>query len=116
MESDDRGKRAEEAVRQALSIMEKEGVIAGYYKNKKCGEVDELGIDFLVYLRNGFILPIQVKAASKDNENRRVKHIKKHPRILFMIFVNLELFKVRPEKVLDCITKEIGAFLRSGAI
>lgn len=112
MESDDRGQRAERAVKQALDIMEKEKTIAGSYQNKQHGEVDELGIDFLVYLKNGLILPIQVKAASKDNENRRVKHIKKHPYVKFIIFVNVELYKVRPEKVLDCITEGIEGFLR----
>ncbi|MHB9019423.1 MAG: hypothetical protein ACYC3G_00900 [Minisyncoccota bacterium] len=112
MESDERGKRAELAVKQALSIMEKEKTIVGSYQNKQHGEVDELGIDFLVYLKNGFILPIQVKAGSKDNENRRAKHMKKHPHVPFMVFVNLELLKVRPEKVLDGIVKEIEGFLK----
>ncbi len=112
MESDDRGKKAEAVVRQVLSIMEKEREIAGSYQNKQHGEVDELGIDFIVYLKNGFILPIQVKAGSKDNENRRAKHMKKHPNVKFMIFVNLELYKVRPEKVLGCIMKEIEDFLK----
>lgn len=112
MESDDRGQKAEAAVKQALCIMEKERTIVGSYQNKQHGEVDELGIDFLVYLKNGFILPIQVKAGSKDNENRRTKHIKKHPNVKFLIFVNIELYRVRPEKVLDCITKEIEGFLR----
>jgi len=112
MESDDRGKRAEGAVKEALDLMVKEKTIAGFHQNKKCGEVDELGIDFIVYLKCGLIMPIQVKAASKDNENRRQKHLKKHPFVPFMIFVNLELYKVRPEKVLDCIVKEIEGFLK----
>lgn len=113
MESDDRGQRAELAVKQALGIMLNEKVISGFYQNKQHGEVDELGIDFLVYLKNGFILPIQVKAGSKDNENRRAKHMKKHPNIKFMVFVNIELFKARPEKVLNCIVTEIESFLKS---
>ena len=112
MESDDRGQRAEKAVKQALGIMEKEKTIVGSYQNKQHGEVDELGIDFLVYLKNGLILPIQVKTASKDNENRHAKHMKKHPHVKFLIFVNVELYKVRPEKVLDCIMEEIKGFLR----
>ena len=112
MECDDRGRGAETAVRQALAIMEKEKTIAGFYQNKQHGEVDELGIDFLVYLKNGFILPIQVKASCKDNGNRRSKHIKKHPNIRFMIFVDLESYKVRQEKVLDCIMEEIKGFLK----
>ena len=112
MESDDRGKKAEAVVKQVLGIMEKEGEIIGSYQNKQHGEVDELGIDFIVYLKGGLILPIQVKAASKDNDNRRAKHMKKHPNVKFMIFVNLELYKVRPEKVLDSVMKEIQAFLK----
>jgi hypothetical protein len=112
MESDDRGRKAEEAVAQVLAIMIKNGLMAGFYQNKRHGEVDELGIDFLVYLKNGFILPIQVKAASKDNENRCAKHLKKHPHVPFVIFVNLELYKVRPEKVLDSIMNEIESFLK----
>ncbi|MCL5017302.1 MAG: hypothetical protein M1155_01385 [Patescibacteria group bacterium] len=113
MESDDRGRRAEEVVGQVLAIMEKEGLIAGSYRNKQHGEVDELGIDFLVYMRNGLILPVQVKAASKDNENRRCKHLKKHPYVPFMIFVNLELHKVRPEKVMNDVLEELRGFLRT---
>ncbi len=112
MESDDRGNRAEEAVKRALGIMQKEGDILGFYQNKKNRELDELGIDFLVYLKGGFILPIQVKASSKDNENRRVKHLKKHPKILFMVFVDIDFYKKCPEKSLDSIVKEIREFLK----
>ena len=112
MESDDRGKRAEGTVKQALAIMEKEKAIAGFYQNKQHGEVDQLGIDFLVYLKGGFILPIQVKASSGDNGNRRQKHLKKHPNIPFMVFVDLELLKKHPEKVLDGIMEEIKGFLK----
>jgi hypothetical protein len=74
--------------------------------------VDELGIDFLVYLNNGLILPIQVKASSKDNGDRRTKHLKKHPKILFIIFADVESYKRRPEKVIDSVAKEIHDFLR----
>ncbi len=112
MESDDRGAKAEEAVKKALGIMEKERGINGFYQNKKNGEVDELGIDFLVYLKGGLILPIQVKASSKDNENRRLKHLKKHPKINLIIFVDVEMYKKRPEKVLDSILKEVEEFLK----
>jgi hypothetical protein len=113
MESDDRGRRAEEAVGQVLAMMEKEGLIVGSYRNKQHGEVDELGIDFLVYLRNGLILPVQVKAASKDNDDRRYKHLKKHPHVPFMVFVNLELYKVRPEKALSNILEDLKGFLKT---
>jgi len=112
MESDDRGKRAEGAVKQALAIMEEEKTIAGFYQNKQHGEVDQLGIDFIVYLKGGLILPIQVKVSSGDNGNRRQKHKKKHPNILFMIFVDLELLKKHPEKALDCIVEGIKNFLK----
>lgn len=112
MESDDRGKEAEGIVRQALAIMEKEKTIAGFYQNKQHKEVDELGIDFLVYLKGGLILPIQVKVSCKDNKDRRAKHIKKHPNIPFMIFVDLGSYKVRPAKVLDSIMEEIKGFLK----
>ena len=112
MESDDRGKGAEGAVRQDLVIMEKEKTIAGFYQNKQHGEVDGLGIDFLVYLKNGFILPMQVKVSCGDNGNRRHKHLKKHPNISFMIFVDLELHKKHPEKELDRIVKEVAGFIK----
>ena len=113
MESDDRGRKAEDVVGQVLAMMEKEGLVVGSYRNKQHGEVDELGMDFLVYLRNGLILPVQVKAASKDNENRRCKHLKKHPHVPFLIFVDLELYKVRPEKVMNSILEELKGFLRT---
>jgi hypothetical protein len=77
MESDDRGRKAEDIVRQALAIMTKEKIEAGFYKNQQHKEVDELGIDFLVYLKGGFILPLQVKVSCRDNANRRSKHMKK---------------------------------------
>jgi len=112
MESDDRGKKAEGVVRQALTIMEKEKMITGFYQNKQHGEVDGLGIDFLVYLKNGFILPIQVKASCGDNGNRRRKHLQKHPNILFMVFVDLELLKKHPERELDRIVEGIKGFLK----
>lgn len=112
MECDERGKKAEDIVRQALAIMTKEKTVTGFYKNRQHKEVDELGIDFLVYLNGGLILPIQVKVSCDDNEHRRVKHIGKHPNIRFMIFVDLKAYKVRPEKVLDCIMEEIRVFLK----
>ncbi|MDO8443269.1 MAG: hypothetical protein Q7S81_03395 [bacterium] len=112
MESDERGKGAENAVRQALIIMEKEKIVAGFYQNKQHGEIDGLGIDFLVYLKGGLILPLQVKVSCKDNENRRQKHMKKHPNIPFMIFVDMELLKKCPEKALDCIVEGIKSFLK----
>lgn len=112
MESDDRGKKAEAAVRQALTILEKEKTIPGFYQNRQHGEVDGLGIDFLVYLKGGLILPIQVKVSSGDNGNRRQKHLKKHPNIPFMIFVDLDLLKKCPEKALDCIVEGIKDFLK----
>jgi len=112
MESDDRGKRAEYAVKQSLAIMEKEKTIVGFYQNKQHGEIDGLGMDFVVYLKGGLILPIQVKVSCKDNKNRRTKHLKKHPNIPFMIFVDLELYKKHPEKALSCIMEEIEGFLK----
>jgi len=112
MESDDRGKKAEEAVKQALAIMEKEKTIAGSYQNKQHGEIDGLGIDFLVYLKGGLILPIQVKVSFGDNGNRRQKHLKKHPNISFMIFVDLDLLKKHPERELDRIVEGIKGFLK----
>lgn len=108
----ERGFIAEDAVRMVLINLERGCEIGGFYQNKPNGEIDMLGIDFLVYLKNGFILPIQVKASLQNTKASIAMHLKRHPHVPFMIFVNLELYKVHPEKVQDRIAEEIRGFLK----
>lgn len=64
-------------------------VIVAFLANRQGDQMDQEGIDFLVYLHNGLALPLQIKtdSDSKSLAAKLAKHFKIHPEILFVLKV-----------------------------
>lgn len=77
----DKGSLAEEIVFEAAQQLKTDLPIRDVIRASKGGEIDSLGIDILVFLKGGFILPIQVKSSQMAAE----KHLYKHPLITGII-------------------------------
>lgn len=112
---DDYVNEAEEIVKEALVTMKKAGKIVDFIHSRRNGELDEKGIDFLVMLNNDKLLAIQVKTSSGETNNKRKLeiHLKKHPKIKSVIFVEIGSYKKDSEKVLSAVRKEIEDFMNS---
>lgn len=106
---------AEEIVAECLLTMKKEGKISDFIHSKRNGELDVKGIDFLLVLNNDKVAAIQIKTSSSEGNNRRTleHHLKKHPKIKFVIFVEIGFYHKKPERVLDVVRKEIETFIKS---
>lgn len=106
---------AEEIVAECLTAMKKDGRISDFIHSKRNGELDVKGIDFLLVLNNDKVVAVQIKTSSSEGNNRRTleHHLKKHPKIKFMIFVEIGFYHKKPEKVLNAVRGEIEAFITS---
>jgi hypothetical protein len=82
---------AEELVEQVLRWLQRKERISGYLRNNPSDRLDSEGIDFLIFLRNGLALPLQVKTSSseRDNRDKMREHFRKHPKIRHIIMVEI---------------------------
>ncbi|MEK7521171.1 MAG: hypothetical protein AAB560_03800, partial [Patescibacteria group bacterium] len=69
---------AEEKVVQALEILKTENLIVGFRRSAKNGHLDSNGIDFLIFLEENLVLPLQVKSSPK----KLGYHYQKYPFIM----------------------------------
>ena len=82
---------AEEIVEQVLRWLQREERIAGYLRNNPSDRMDSEGIDFLIFLRNGLALPLQVKTSSgeRNDKEKAREHFRKHPKVRHIIMVEI---------------------------
>lgn len=74
---DKRGHESERLVEEALIELKNEEFIEGYKHARVNGELDTAGIDFLIFLKGGAAIPLQVKG----NYKQVSKHKTKYPHI-----------------------------------
>ena len=78
------GLEAEDVVEDALKqLLQEEPRVAGYLRARSADRLDNEGIDFLIFLKGGFALPIQVRSTYRHV----TKFHKKHPSIRFILFI-----------------------------
>ena len=53
---------------EALQILRETGHIFHYYRAEKRGDLDNIGIDFLVWLETGLIVPLQAKSSETGKQ------------------------------------------------
>ena len=105
------GEPTEDAVEEATKELIKEDThFIGYQRAKKSDALDTSGIDILIYLQGGLVLPLQVKSTY----SKRGKFHRNHPLILFVLFVrNITLDKnsERYKRTLFYIKNKIKKFV-----
>ena len=97
------GELAEILFKNALGELCKKNIISGFYYPRKGGEIDGLGIDFLIYLRSsGLVWCPQIKSGSSDKSSNRLRnrHLKKHPLIR-------DVFIIKRGEVIENIKRRI---------
>ena len=76
------GPKNELRVVESLSVLQQiNPLVIGYHHSKKNGEIDSIGLDVTIFLRNGFAFVIQVKSSNKKLD----KHFKRYPHIPVII-------------------------------
>lgn len=71
----------ENVMTAALEILSRQNVILAWRKSQKNGELDADGVDFVIYLKSGLILPVQTGGPNKDVE----LHLARHPHVRFIV-------------------------------
>lgn len=98
------GPKNELRVIESLSILQRiNPLVTGYHHSKKNGEIDSIGLDVTIFLRNGFALVIQVKSSNKKLE----KHFKRYPHIP-VIIISSGLTKERIAELLNELINDFG--------
>lgn len=90
---------AENVVETVLQRLRNKKKITGFHRSKKNDSLDVSGIDFLIILNNGLVIPLQCKTHSKKDASRLEEHKKKHPEIKFIIFVTTHGYNRDKEKI-----------------
>ena len=70
----EKGQKSENLVEESLRLLADSGEIHHYHRAMPDGELDQQGIDFLVFLQPATIGPLQVKSSARGRE----KHIAEH--------------------------------------
>lgn len=98
------GPKNELRVIESLSVLQNiNPLVTGYHHSKKNGEIDSIGLDVTIFLRNGFALVIQVKSSNKKLE----KHFKRYPHIP-VIIVSSGLTKEKIAELLNELINDFG--------
>ncbi len=98
------GPKNELRVIESLSILQNiNPLVTGYHHSKKNGEIDSMGFDVTIFLRNGFAFVIQIKSSNKKLET----HFKKYPHIP-VIIVSSGLTDERIAELLNHLINEFG--------
>ena len=107
---------AEDTVKTVLERLKESGSIIGFLRNRSSDRLDEEGIDFLIFLPNGFALPLQVKTCNNNDKReynyKLQEHKRKHPLVKFLICVRTNLLVNEPELLYTCIERDLKSMLR----
>lgn len=90
---------AEDITESVLSWLKRHGRVSGYLRNNQGDRLDSEGIDFLIFLKNGLAIPLQVKTSSnrRNNEEKINEHFRKHPQVKNIIMVDIHTEDRRAE-------------------
>lgn len=103
-EGNSAGKETENRVEEALKkLISENSFFVGYHRAIKNKEIDQLGIDFIIFLANLIAIPLQVKRGTKGIE----KHYRRHPNILA-----IAVGEKTPEELAHLIEKIITKLLK----
>ncbi len=100
---------AEEKTSEALEILKSENLIIGFRRSPKNGYLDSNGIDFLIFLDNELVLPLQVKSSPK----KLGYHYQKYPFIIAIVAKERhEVADVKKalQKIIKNVRANIGMF------
>ena len=89
-------------------------MILGYLRNNPNDRLDTEGIDFLVVLKNGLAVPLQVKT-ERRNDQCAVQyrhHLRKHGLVRFLIAVPIYWYFAHRDKLYDKVRQYLRAMLR----
>ena len=105
---------AEDVVEEVLKKLKSESIISGFLRNRKNDYLDREGIDFLIFLPNGFALPLQVKTANGryGKEEKMKEHLRKHPCVKFLICVQINFFNSERERLYKIVEQELKSMLK----
>ncbi|MEK7192210.1 MAG: hypothetical protein AAB646_01690 [Patescibacteria group bacterium] len=111
MNSENLGPEAEKAVEEAVQELIKENsLFIGYIKAEFSDRLDNEGIDIMVFVIGGFVLPIQVRSTM-----RRIHRFRKiHPLVRFVLFIKkpglTDPNSAKYRRTLDYIKRKITRF------
>ncbi len=103
---------AESILKEVLLEMIKDGKICGFIHSQRQDDYDKKGIDFMLFLNNDLLLPIQVKTHSRNRKRCLERHNRLHPLIKFVLFIKIGFYNRRPETASHYIEKEIENFIK----
>ncbi len=90
---------AEEVVEKILNKLKDLRLIPGFLRNHPSDRLDSEGIDFLIFLNNHMALPLQVKTSSGNLTLKEKEHLRKHPLVKKVIFVEVSLLSSHPDRL-----------------
>lgn len=104
---------AELKVKTVLEQLVSQGLILGFIHSKPNGQIDADGMDFLLKLKGGLLLPIQVKERNCGTRCKKVveMHFGRHPLVLFILFVN-----IKKKNHVWTLEKKIRRFIRKASV
>lgn len=105
---------AEDVVEEVLEKLKSESVISGFLRNRPNDRLDSEGIDFLIFLPSGFAMPLQVKTKNGryPKEQKLKEHLRKHPRVKFLICVPTHLLPSERDRLYEIVEQELKSMLR----
>ncbi len=77
----DKGARIEHMVADALAVMRDHGDIVEFVHASASGDLDSRGIDFLIHLRSGVLIPLQCKAGIDE----ALRHLYRYPHVPYVL-------------------------------
>ena len=104
---------AEDFVERILNKFKNDGRIKGFLRNHQSDRLDAEGIDFLIFMKNGWALPLQVKSGNaRDHREEKLReHLHKHPLVLYLICVPTYLLESNLERAEKITEKELENIL-----
>lgn len=112
-EKEDSSDKAELVTKSILEKLVKSGYLIGFIHAKPGSQLDAEGIDFLVFIYGGFMLPIQIKNRNKTAvpaEKIVKNHHRKHPNVQLILFVNTR--RKNKKSYLRFLENKIKLFIR----
>lgn len=105
---------AEDVVEEVLRKLKRDSLISGFLRNRSNDRLDSEGIDFLIFLPNGYAIPLQVKTANGryPKEEKLKEHLRKHPCVKFLICVQTNFFHSKRERLYKIVEQELKSILK----
>lgn len=107
-EENSSGKEAENKVEEAIKkLLLEKPLFVSYHRAIKNKEIDQLGIDFIIFLANLVAIPLQVKRGTKGIE----RHYRRHSNIIAIAVGQKEVGEIAGiiEELVIKILKRIAA-------